>query len=199
VKLPARDSEFRSGNQGSAAGLWWFSGVDRYDGTPSHPAGYDSNSLPPGSNSLPERGVKRCGGGRPFLCRAIADLRCCSGNHLREPPCRLSQASRGISGRGFRRSSAWNRLCELDFIVDCFRLTSEKPEVRTLLRPPEKVRSDRMLILIRPYALNHSGNHRCTFGGAGMGPRAGSIIVDHGGTPCTDSRYHRHLPRPGSR
>lgn len=28
-----------------------------------------------------------------------------------------------------------------------------------------------MLILIRPYALNHSGNHRCTLGGAGMGPR----------------------------
>ena len=28
-----------------------------------------------------------------------------------------------------------------------------------------------MLILIRPYPLNHSGNHRCTLGGAGMGPR----------------------------
>ena len=28
-----------------------------------------------------------------------------------------------------------------------------------------------MLILIRPYPLNHSGNHRCTLGGAGMEPR----------------------------
>jgi hypothetical protein len=29
--------------------------------------------------------------------------------------------------------------------------------------------------------------------GCGNGaPRAGSIIVDHEGAPCTDSRYHRH-------
>jgi hypothetical protein len=53
------------------------------------------------------------------------DLGRCSGNHLREPPCRLSQASRGISVHGFRRSSAWNRLCELDLFVGSFRLTSE--------------------------------------------------------------------------
>jgi hypothetical protein len=60
----------------------------------------------PVPNSLFERGVKRCGGGCPFPCRAIADLRCCSGNHLREPPCKLSQAPRDISGHDFRRSSA---------------------------------------------------------------------------------------------
>ena len=29
----------------------------RYDGSLSHPAGRDSNSLPPGPNSLSERGV----------------------------------------------------------------------------------------------------------------------------------------------
>ena len=84
-----------------------------------------SDGLPSGLNSLLERGVKRCSSGRPFLCRAIADLRCCFGNHLREPSCKLSQASRGISGHGFRRSSASNRVCELDLIVSCFRLTSE--------------------------------------------------------------------------
>ena len=65
--------------------------------------------------------------------------------------------------------------------------------VRTHLRPPEKARSDHMLILIRPYALNHSGNHRCTLGGAGMGPRgrAASSSITRA-CPCTDSRYHRH-------
>jgi len=31
--------------------------ADRYDGSPSHPAGRDSNSLPPGPNSLFKRGV----------------------------------------------------------------------------------------------------------------------------------------------
>ena len=46
--------------------------ADRYDGSPTHPAGRDSNSLPLGPNSLTERGVNRCGGGRSFLYRAIA-------------------------------------------------------------------------------------------------------------------------------
>jgi hypothetical protein len=31
--------------------------ADRHDGSPSQPAGRDSDSLPPGANSLPERGV----------------------------------------------------------------------------------------------------------------------------------------------
>jgi hypothetical protein len=48
------------------------------------------------------------GRGAGSLCAMpdCGDLGRCSGNHLREPPCRLSQASRGISGHGFRRSSA---------------------------------------------------------------------------------------------
>ena len=47
--------------------------ADRYDGSPSHPAGRGFNSLPPGPNSLRERGViNLCGGGRCLLCRAIA-------------------------------------------------------------------------------------------------------------------------------
>jgi hypothetical protein len=92
------------------------------DGNPSHPAGRESNNLPPGPTRSPSEGSNICGGGRPFLCRAIADLRCCSGNHLREPPCKLSQASRGISEHGFRRSSAWNRVCELDLLWAVFAL-----------------------------------------------------------------------------
>jgi len=48
------------------------------------------------------------GRGAGSLCSVpdCRDLGRCSGNHLREPPCRLSQALRGISGHGFRRSSA---------------------------------------------------------------------------------------------
>jgi hypothetical protein len=67
--------------------------ADRYEGTPGHPAGATPVAPPSDCNSLFKRGVtKEAGGGRSFLCRAIRDFRCCSGNHLREPPCILSQA-----------------------------------------------------------------------------------------------------------
>ena len=66
---------------------------DRYDGSPSHPAGRDSNSPPPGPNSLFKRGVNnRRGGGALLPMPGYQDFRCGSGNHLREPPCKLSQA-----------------------------------------------------------------------------------------------------------
>jgi hypothetical protein len=109
--------------------------ADRYDGSPSHPFGVRLQEAAAGPTRSPSEGSTDAGGGRSFRCRGYRDLRCCSGNHLREPPCKLSQASRGISGHGFRRSSAWNRVCELDLIVSWFRLTSEGSLVRTQLRP----------------------------------------------------------------
>ena len=40
---------------------------------------------------------------------------------------------------------------------------------------------------------NQNGNHRGTPGDMGKGPQGrGSIIFDHEGAPCADSRYHRH-------
>ena len=65
---------------------------DRYDGSPSHPAGRDSNSPPSGPNSLFKRGVNIRGGGALLPMPGYQDFRCGSGNHLREPPCKLSQA-----------------------------------------------------------------------------------------------------------
>ena len=57
-----------------------------------------------------------------------------------------------------------------------------------------------MLIFIR-YSLNRSGNHWCMLQGVERVPGPGeSIIFDHDGAPCTDSRYHRHshgASRPG--
>ena len=56
-------------------------------------AGRDSNSLPPGPNSLSKRGVKLMRWrALPSYAEPSRDLLCCSGNHLRESPCKLSQA-----------------------------------------------------------------------------------------------------------
>jgi hypothetical protein len=56
-----------------------------------------------------------------------------------------------------------------------------------------------MLILIRPYALNHSGNHRCTLGGAGMGPAGGQHHRRSRGRALHRQQVPPALPRPGSR
>ena len=37
---------------------------------------------------------------------AFSSSACVSGNHLREPPCKLLQAPQGISRHGFRSSTA---------------------------------------------------------------------------------------------
>ena len=50
----------------------------------------------------------------------------------------------------FSQVKCMRRPGELGVFLAVFRLTSEKPVVRTHLRPPEKTRSDRMLIFIRP-------------------------------------------------
>jgi hypothetical protein len=74
--------------------------------SPSHPAGRGSDGLPSGPNSLFERGVTtEADGGRSSYAELSVILRCCSGNHLREPPCTLSQAPQDTSSHGFRRSS----------------------------------------------------------------------------------------------
>jgi hypothetical protein len=74
--------------------------------SPSHPAGRGSDGLPSGPNSLFERGVTtEADGGRSSYAELSVILRCCSGNHLREPPCTLSQAPQDTSSNGIRRSS----------------------------------------------------------------------------------------------
>jgi len=47
----------------------------------------------------------RQGGGGVFTLPGYRDLGRCSGNHFREPPCKLPQAPQDISSHGFRRSS----------------------------------------------------------------------------------------------
>ncbi len=80
--------------------------ADRYDGSPSYPAGVIPIALPPRPNSLFKRGVITDAVARFSYVELSRDCRCCSGNHLREPPCILSQASQGISRHGFRSSNA---------------------------------------------------------------------------------------------
>ncbi len=66
-----------------------------------------------------------CGGDRNFgAVPASPDARR-SGNHLREPPCTLSQAPQDTSRHGSRRSTSMSRHCELGRFPACFRLTSE--------------------------------------------------------------------------
>src|SRR6267154_770288 len=111
--------------------------ADRYDGTPGHPAGV--TPVAPAARlqlALQARGHKEAGGGRSFLCRALRDFRCCSGNHLREPPCILSQAPQGISRHGFPQFKCINWPGKRGAILTEFRLTSEGALVRTQLRPP---------------------------------------------------------------
>src|SRR6516165_3857862 len=107
--------------------------ADRDDGSPGHPAGATPVSMPPGPNSLQKRGVSRL---------------------LREPLAGTTvQTLPGTPGHlqaWFSQVKCMNRLRELGVFLAVFRLTSEKPVVRTHLRPPEETRSDYKLILIRP-------------------------------------------------
>jgi len=60
---PLDSTRSRTRSHASAGSIWGHRDpgraiqADRYDGSPSHPAGRDSNSPPPGPNSLPKRGV----------------------------------------------------------------------------------------------------------------------------------------------
>ena len=90
----------------------------RYGGSPGHPTGASPVGLPPGPNSLFKRGVKRL---------------------LREPLAGTTvQTTPGTSGHlpaSFSQFKCMNQRAELGAILTSFRLTSEGPQVRTLLRP----------------------------------------------------------------
>jgi hypothetical protein len=92
----------------------------------------------------------------------------------------------------FPQFRCMNRPGELGVIRTVFRLTSEKPVVRTHLRPPEKTRSGRILVLVRPIpGISAGTTGACSGWERGpAGGRAASSSISR--APCTDSRYHRH-------
>ena len=114
---------------------------------------------------------------------------------------------------------------ELGVFRAVFRLTSEKPVVRTHLRPPEKTRSEHMLTLIRPVARFTAGTTgaRCrvwervpragaassitrvrpvpTAGTTGTAAAAGAVFLARASarTSSTATRPHRRvLPAAGN-
>jgi hypothetical protein len=117
------------------------------DGRESQPStGASPVGLPSGCNSLFKRGVSRL---------------------LREPLAGTTvQTLPGTSGHLralFSQFSCVDRPGELRVFRAVFRLKSEKPQLRSLLRPPEKSRSGRMLILIGPIARFTAGTTGACF------------------------------------
>ncbi len=108
-----------------------------------------------------QNGYPGCGGDRQSGAVSASSDAGWSGNHLREPPCALSQTPRDISSHGFRRSSGWPAPWELDKFPALFRLTSEKPVVRTHLRPPEFSQLDGFLETLIGDSAAIAGNNRC--------------------------------------
>jgi hypothetical protein len=92
---------------------------------------------PPGPNSLFERGVNRCGWRAllpmPRLPRSAMLLR----EPLAGTTVHTSPGTLGHLPAWFWQYKLMNRLGRLSVILIFFRLTSEKPVVRTHLRPPK--------------------------------------------------------------
>ena len=115
--------------------------ADRYEGSSSPPAARAQLAL--------KRGVRLCGRGRSSGagCR---DFRCPSGNHLREPPCRLSQAPQGTSGTVFA-AQCMNRPGELGvnlFLISPYKrgVTGSNPVAPTFPQVRNPLLSGHMFI-----------------------------------------------------
>jgi hypothetical protein len=104
-------------------------------------------------------GQSHAGPGRCRPRRTRPDAVCCL------------RSSRPVRRNGLGRIAQWKSA----------RLTSEGSLVRTQLRPPEKTRSDRMLILIRPIPGFTAGTTGACSGCGKETPRAGNIVVDQQG------------------
>jgi hypothetical protein len=104
--------------------------------SPSHPVHRDSDGLPPGPNSLFERGVKqlreRALLPEPSYPRSPKSARePLAGTTVHTPPDTL-----GHFRPQFPQFTGLNQRLELGTIQALFRLTSEGSLVRTQLRPP---------------------------------------------------------------
>ena len=146
----------------------------RYDGSPSHPAGCDSDSLPPGPNSLLSEGSTSTWWRALLPMPGCRDFRCWAGNHLRNHRANYPRHPGASSGMVFavQMHEPTRKAGRNPYPVSPYKrgVTGSNP-----VAPTKFLQLDGLFETLIGGPVTTAGNHRCMLPDGGKGAQGPGI------------------------